>query len=74
VGSIEGVLLDYGISGKASDEIIVTLLTDLLESIWDNNSDVRSRFKTLKDFVTEANQEIKRRAKVKTRYQRDPVI
>lgn len=74
IEAVEGILQDNGIAGKPAEEITLSLFTELFTSIWDNSSDIRSEFKTKKDFIIAVNLDIKRRANVKSRYNRDPVI
>ena len=74
IEAVEGILQDNGISGKPAEEITLSLFTGLFTSIWENSPDIRSEFDSKRDFIIAVNLNIKRRAAVKNRYNRDPVI
>lgn len=74
IEAVEGILEDNGISGKPADEITLSLFTELFTAIWNDSSAIRAEFKTKKDFIVAVNLDIKQRATIKSRYNRDPVI
>jgi len=74
IEAVEGVLEDNGISGKPAEEITLSLFSELFTAIWNDSSSIRAKFNTKRDFIIAVNLDIQNRSRVKTRYERDPVI
>lgn len=74
IESITWILSDYGIVGKPAEEIVIETAAGVVGAIWDNNSEVRAKFKNKKDFIRNLTHELRQRGLVKSRYERDPVI
>ena len=74
IESITWVLADNGITGKPAEEIVIETAAGVVGAIWDNNAEVRAKFRNKKEFIRNLTQELRQRGLVKSRYERDPVI
>jgi hypothetical protein len=74
IESITWVLADNGITGKPAEEIVIETAAGVVGAIWDNNSEVRAKFRNKKEFIRNLTHELRQRGLIKSRYEREPVI